>query len=124
MKDQQYAGSGERFVAFLIDAILLGIIGSVLNQVSDTQIIGTIVGAAYCMYFWVKQDGQTLGKKAMKIKVVRVDGKQLDWMTAGLRYLGYIVSGIPLLLGYIWILFDGKKQGWHDKIASTYVVKV
>lgn len=124
MKDQQYAGSGQRFVAFLIDAILLGIIGAVLGQASESQVISIIVGAAYYLYFWVKQDGQTLGKKAMHIKVVRADGQPMDWMTAGLRYIGYIVSGIPLLLGYIWILFDGKKQGWHDKIAGTYVVKV
>jgi len=124
MKDQQYAESGPRFVAFLIDAILLGIIGAIVGQSSDSQAISILIGAAYYIYFWVKQEGQTLGKKAMKIKVVRADGKPMDWMTGGLRYIGYIVSGIPLLLGYIWILFDGKKQGWHDKIAGTYVVKV
>ena len=38
--------------------------------------------------------------------------------------IGKIISSIIILLGYIWILFDGQRQGWHDKIASTYVVKV
>ncbi|QQS43511.1 RDD family protein [Candidatus Roizmanbacteria bacterium] len=124
MENQQLAGSGARFVSFLIDAIILGIVGALLGQTAESGALGMVVGAAYYIFFWVKQDGQTLGKKAMHIKVVRTDGKPMDWMTAGLRYIGYIVSGIPLLLGYIWILFDGKKQGWHDKIANTYVVKV
>lgn len=124
MDNQQLAGSGQRFIAFLIDAIILGLIGALLGNSSDTRAVSMIVGAAYYIFFWVKQDGQTLGKKAMKIKVIRTDGKPIDWMTGVLRYVGYIVSGIPLLLGYIWILFDSKKQGWHDKIANTYVVKV
>jgi RDD family. len=40
-----------------------------------------------------------------------------------LRWVGMIISGLVLLLGYIWILIDKKNQGWHDKIAGTYVIK-
>ncbi len=39
------------------------------------------------------------------------------------RYLGYYVSTIPLLIGLIWVAFDSKKQGWHDKLAGTVVVR-
>jgi uncharacterized RDD family membrane protein YckC len=43
---------------------------------------------------------------------------------AGLRYVGKIISGIPCGLGYFWMLWDDQKQCWHDKIASTKVIKV
>jgi uncharacterized RDD family membrane protein YckC len=39
------------------------------------------------------------------------------------RYVGYIISTIPLCLGFLWVGFDSKKQGWHDKIAGTVVVR-
>ncbi len=43
--------------------------------------------------------------------------------SAGCCYAGYIISAIPLLLGFIWAAFDARKQGWHDKIASTVVIR-
>jgi uncharacterized RDD family membrane protein YckC len=39
------------------------------------------------------------------------------------RYLGYFVSAIPLFLGLIWVGIDGRKQGWHDKLAGTVVIR-
>ena len=60
---------------------------------------------------------------AMGIKVISTDGSPVAWGKALLRYIGYIVSGIPLSLGFIWAAFDAKRQGRHDKIASTYVVR-
>ncbi len=124
MNNTQYAGFWIRFVAVVIDAIILSVVGWVIGQVIQAEIIGMLIGAAYYLYFWVKQKGQTPGKKVMGIRIVRVDGKEIDWMTAVLRYVGYIVSGIPLALGFIWVAFDKQKQGWHDKIAGTFVVKV
>ena len=41
-----------------------------------------------------------------------------------MRYLAYLVSMLPLCFGFLWIAWDKKKQGWHDKIAKTYVIKV
>jgi uncharacterized RDD family membrane protein YckC len=58
------------------------------------------------------------------MKVIRVDGSALDLGRAIARYAGYLVSIIPLFLGFIWIAFDARKQGWHDKIADTVVVKL
>lgn len=124
MNNTQYAGFWIRFVAVVIDAIILSVVGWVIGQVIQAEIIGMLIGAAYYLYFWVKQKGQTPGKKVMGIRIVRVDSKEIDWMTAVLRYVGYIVSGIPLALGFIWVAFDKQKQGWHDKIAGTFVVKV
>ena len=56
------------------------------------------------------------------IKVISADGTSVGWGKALLRYIGYIISAIVLFLGFIWIAFDSKRQGWHDKIASTLVV--
>jgi len=67
--------------------------------------------------------GQTLGKMVMGIKVISTDGSSVSWGKALLRLIGYIVSRIPLLLGFFWVSFDAKRQGWHDKIASTYIVR-
>ena len=68
--------------------------------------------------------GATVGKMVMKIKVVREDKKKLTYPDALLRGLASYLSAIVLCLGYLNMLWDGKKQTWHDKIAKTVVVKV
>lgn len=122
-------GFGTRFVAFIIDAILLGVINQIVASVfgggDPTRVGGltTLIGIAYVVGLWTYWGGQTVGKKAMGIKVVKADGTPFGLVPAIIRYVGYIISGIVILLGFIWILFDPDKQGWHDKIAGTYVVK-
>jgi uncharacterized RDD family membrane protein YckC len=113
------AGFGIRLGAYIIDAIILGI----LQYVGITGILSLIVSAAYFVCFWVLMKGQTPGKMVLGLRVVPVDGKPLDWTKAGLRYVGYLVSGIILAIGFIMVAFDSKKQGLHDKIAGTVVVK-
>jgi len=123
-QSNQKAGFWVRFAAAFIDGLILMAVGFLLGGLlKNNQFLSTLIGASYSIYFWVKQDGMTLGKKVMKIKVVRVDGKPIDWMTAGLRYVGYFASAIPLFAGFIWVAFDKDSQGFHDKIAGTYVVK-
>ena len=61
--------------------------------------------------------------RALNIKVVKTDGSQLDLVGAFIRYIGLFVSILCLFIGVIWAAFDAQKQGWHDKIAGTYVVK-
>lgn len=65
----------------------------------------------------------TLGKIVMGIKVVNKDGRGLDFSKALLRNLSKILSGLIIGIGYIMIIFDDRKQGLHDKIADTFVVK-
>ncbi len=120
-----YAGFFIRLAAALIDGTILMVVGALLKKVLPflgQPVFNTLLGAFYYIYLWVNMNGQTVGKRAMKIKIIREDGKPLTYQDAVLRYLGYIVSTIPLLLGYFWIIWDSKKQGWHDKIAKTYVV--
>ena len=124
------AGWWTRFFAILLDgvglAIISGILSSILYQGDTTAGSGlqTLIGVIYFCYFWSSYGkGQTLGSRALNIRVVKTDGTYLDLVGAFLRYVGFVISCIPLLLGLIWAAFDGQKQGWHDKIANTYVVK-
>jgi hypothetical protein len=63
-----------------------------------------------------------VGKMTVGIKVVGADGQPPTGGRALLRYVGYALSGLVLSLGFLWVIFDRKRQGWHDKIAGTYVV--
>ncbi|HUE75473.1 MAG TPA: RDD family protein [Chloroflexota bacterium] len=54
---------------------------------------------------------------------MQTDGSNLDVVGAIIRYIGAIVAAIPFGLGYLWVIWDPNKQGWHDKIAGTYVIK-
>jgi uncharacterized RDD family membrane protein YckC len=87
-------------------------------------LISLAVFLGYFGYFYTTQ-GQTLGKKAMKLKVVRaVDLKYVTWGEAILRELfRAFISGVFFFLGYLWYFMSGKRQCWHDSVASTYVVK-
>jgi uncharacterized RDD family membrane protein YckC len=69
--------------------------------------------------------GQTLGKKALGIKVVDTyTGAPIGSGRAVGRYFAKILSGIPCFLGFLWMLWDPQKQTWHDKIVRSYVVAV
>jgi uncharacterized RDD family membrane protein YckC len=125
------AGWGTRLLAILIDAIGVGIIAGAISNIlgggpSTTQYQGLSIlfEAAYFTYFWsAAGKGQTLGSRALKIRVVKTDGTYLDYPGAFLRYIGFAIACAVFLIGVIWAAFDAQKQGWHDKIAGTYVVK-
>jgi len=143
-----YIGFNARFVAFLIDSTaasiimapfvsrlmddvvlsdydlsdqsqLMALLGHLTTQLSlDLLFMGTIF-----VLFWVYKNA-TPGK--MLFKAVIVDAKTLRAPSASqniIRYLGYYISLFPLGLGFLWIAFDKRKQGWHDKLAGTVVIK-
>lgn len=83
-------------------------------------LISLIIGMAYFTYFH-GAIGQTPGKILLKLKVVRTTGEKLTYGIAFLRWIGCIISSLPLFLGFLWVVFDSSKQGWHDKIAGTVV---
>jgi len=121
----ELADVGTRFIAILIDGFILLVIGGILSSVAGTTGtgLGFLVGVAYNWYFWTRKDGQTPGKSLMKIKVIKVDGSPISDMDAVLRYIGYYINTLAIFIGWLWALWDENKQGWHDKIAKTYVVK-
>ncbi len=67
--------------------------------------------------------GQTFGKMALGIKVVNEDGTPLDYGKAFLRWLGYFLCDLTLNIGYLWAAFDARKQGLHDKVCRTLVIR-
>jgi uncharacterized RDD family membrane protein YckC len=125
------AGWGTRALAIIIDAlgvgIIAGAISSMLGGGPDTtqyQGLSTLLQAVYFTYFWsAAGKGQMLGSRALNIRVVKTDGSYLDYAGAFLRYIGFVISCVVFFIGVIWAAFDAQMQGWHDKIAGTYVVK-
>jgi uncharacterized RDD family membrane protein YckC len=75
----------------------------------------------YYLFFWSLL-GFTPGKFLLGLKIVRPDGRKIGFGRALVRFIGYWISAIFLLLGYLWIIFDRRRQGWHDKLADTQVV--
>lgn len=135
-----YAGFWIRVVAWVIDGIALGILTSALVPLvgvrpivgaeglqfqidSAANAAGALLGLAYFVGFW-SWKGQTIGMMPFGLWVVRAeDGGRPDVVRAFLRYVGVIISFAVLLLGVIWVAFDARKQGWHDKMANTLVVR-
>ncbi len=81
-----------------------------------------VIEMFYFVYFHAAT-GRTFGKLLCGTKVIDKQGRVPGFKKAILRYLGYIVCRLTLYIGFLWILFDSNSQGWHDKIAKTYVSK-
>ena len=67
--------------------------------------------------------GQTFGKMALGIRVLNDDGSPLGYRKSFFRWLGYLLCDLTLDLGYLWAAFDPRKQGLHDKVCGTIVVR-
>jgi uncharacterized RDD family membrane protein YckC len=121
------AGFWDRVGAVLIDGALFFVINELLVITLKTagQALGTLLGIAYFTYFEGGPTGQTLGKRAVGIRVIDFDtGGPIGYGRAFIRWLGRIVSAIALLIGYFWMIWDKEKQCWHDKFAGDVVVPV
>jgi uncharacterized RDD family membrane protein YckC len=120
------AGFWRRFAAALLDGILLGVVtGIFYSFLSENAAngLGTTLSIAYFTYFEGSAAGQTLGKRALGIRVIDLKtGGPIGYPRAFIRWIGRIVSALPLLLGYFWMIWDKEKQTWHDKFANAVVV--
>ncbi len=136
MGEYKYAGFWVRVAASLIDSVLLSIVIAIpLTLIygsdywmSEKLVMGFwdavfyLVPIVLTVWFWVKYLG-TPGKRLLRLRVIDANTGQAISTAKGIgRYLGYYVSAFPFLLGFIWVAFDKKKQGFHDKLAGTYVV--
>jgi uncharacterized RDD family membrane protein YckC len=150
MEQAEHAGFVSRACAFVVDAVtimvlllaldalahaLLGFFtfnrafvraveGDALLQAAyailrDCVAVAVVLG--YPIFFWMVT-GQTPGKALLGLRVVRLDQKKVTFGCAARRCFGYWLSAVPLLLGFVWILADERRQGWHDKLAGTCVV--
>jgi len=149
--NNHYGGFWRRCLAFLIDQIILyGIyliffLMGVLAYTFGNLVHGDIfipgaspdMGSWFMILYWgvivivtalyftcfVAVTGRTPGKMALGLKVVPVGDGIMTFAVAFLRWVGYIFSSVFFYLGFVWIAFDPRKQGWHDKIAGTVVVR-
>ncbi|MFI5261579.1 MAG: RDD family protein [Candidatus Limnocylindrales bacterium] len=130
-----FGGAGERLVAYIVDGFIVGIVNIVLILIGFALLVTVfwlavlpiiavfVVSLGYFPYFW-KSHGQTPGMRMFQLYVVRDrDGGPISTGQAILRLIGYWVDGLVFYLGFIWILIDSRKRGWHDLIAGTVVVK-
>jgi uncharacterized RDD family membrane protein YckC len=142
----EYAGFWRRAFAFWIDWLWMGPLVLFLSyficggsECTDLQnsmnpmtsledfdlrnfLVQEFLPALLILWFWIKYSG-TPGKMLLDCEIVDArTGEQIDFKQIILRYLGYIVSALPFGLGFLWIMLDKRKQGWHDKIAGTVVI--
>jgi len=150
--NSHYGGVWRRCLAFLIDQIILysiylvfflmGVLAYTFGHLACGDLFSPgaspDMGSWFMILYWgvvvvvtalyftcfVAVTGQTPGKMVLGLKVVPVEDGIMTFGMAFLRWTGYIVSSFFFYLGFIWIAFDSRKQGWHDKIAGTVVIRV
>jgi uncharacterized RDD family membrane protein YckC len=118
------AGFWRRLAGAIIDGLVVGIVDTVLRVLLGTAGagLGILVSFAYYTYFHGKT-GQTPGNAALGIRVVDIEtGNVIGYQRAFVRCLVAIVSGLVIFLGYLWMLWDGRRQTWHDKAAGSLPV--
>lgn len=140
--EYEYAGFWVRMLASVIDAVLfmlfyvpvvlvlitVGVLDPMHFDSYNTgytwfDVVSNLVFFALYVGLWVKFAG-TPGKRLLGLKIL--DDKTGNHLTIGqavIRYLGYIPAIFVFCIGLIWVAFDKKKQGWHDKMAKSVVVK-
>lgn len=135
-----YAGFWVRLGAYIVDTLIAMVLVAPfyyfeyqrwadvpldeMPAYTSMDLILTLILLVAILWFWIKK-GATPGKMLFGLQIRDLKtGQFLSTPKALLRYLvGYTISGLVLGLGFIWAAFDKKKQGWHDKIAGSVVVK-
>lgn len=149
MMGHHYGGFWRRWMALMIDKFILSIIyvtlvmlelrifpsspyarrpdlpAGIWGSMNGRFLMGhclmsLVISMTYFTYFH-GTTGQTPGKMLLKLQVVGTTGEKLTYGIALLRWIGSIISCLTFFLGFLWVAFDSKKQGWHDKIAGTVV---
>ena len=138
-----FASPASRLIAYIVDVVLLGIVITVVSLVFVAVIAGAAASSAdgaavstgillvlavlglslaYFPWFWAR-GGATPGMRMMRIKVVRDrDGGPVTTGQAIVRLVGYWIDSAVFYIGFIWILVDKRRRGWHDLIAGTVVI--
>lgn len=105
------------------DAETMGMVGSMIAVAGATALLTTIIAILYWSLMESSKYQATVGKIALGLKVTDLDGNSLDFVKSLIRNVCKIISGMILFIGYIMAGFTEKKQGLHDIIAGTLVVK-
>jgi uncharacterized RDD family membrane protein YckC len=150
---RRYAGFWIRFVALIIDGIIMGVVGTILTlplrllmvgstvtavqsqdptaalailpammgAIGISMLVNIALGLAYEGYF-VSNKGGTIGKLALGLQIIHVDGSRLTFTQAIGRYFARLLSAIILYIGFIMAGFDPEKRALHDRICNTLVI--
>lgn len=128
----ELAGFWRRFAGALMDGILTGIVAAIIlailgkaQQSSTGNLLSLVIGLGYAIALIGRPQGQTFGMQIMGIRAIAIGtGEPLGYGRATGRAAMSIVSGLALALGYLWAIWDKDNQTWHDKVASSVVVRV
>ena len=114
-----------RLSAYILDAIAASVMGYIAYLISGESHTGWVVFELFFLFnFCIGWKlGQTIGMIPLKIQVITTDGETLGWGRVLWRYIAFTLS-LFSVLGMVWIIFDPQKQGLHDKLAKTYVIKI
>lgn len=134
-----YVGFLPRFLAIFVDTIWIALLSApilylvfgpeyfndeALQKTPASRAAALGIAAVAMILFWMFRS-TTPGKMVVKSKIVDAKtGAPLSKKQSLLRYIGYYLAGVPLFLGFLWTLWDPKRQGWHDKLAGSVVVRV
>lgn len=152
MTGRRYGGFWRRFFAFLIDEFILyfaslilfligllalGLKGKMMGRVFSSlgdpacgigdfallYLAASLISGMIYFTGFHGIAGRTPGKMLLGLRVIQASGDPITPGVAFLRWVGYLISGPIFGLGFLWVAFDGRKQGWHDKIAATLVIR-
>jgi uncharacterized RDD family membrane protein YckC len=120
------AGFWRRLAGSIVDGIVVGIVETALRVALGGAGAGLGAVVSFGYYTWFHgRTGQTPGNAVFGIRVLDVDtGEVIGYGRAFVRCLVSIVSALVFLLGYLWMLWDGRDQTWHDKAAHSLPVHV
>ena len=121
----EYASFWRRLGGFLIDALILAGIGAIVGLVLSPNTgsgVRFVIGISY--YIGLNANGGTLGKQIVGLRLQDAKtGENIGYPRALIRYIVAIASFLALLIGFLWCIWDGKKQTWQDKAAGSVVVR-
>jgi uncharacterized RDD family membrane protein YckC len=122
-----YAGFWVRVGAYVIDAILLVlvqlIVAFAISDVAVRSLVNFVISLVYFAGMESSSSQGTLGKMAFSLAVTDLNGHRLSFGRATGRYFAKVLSALILLIGFLMVAFSENKQGLHDKIAGTLVIK-
>ncbi len=121
----EYASFWRRLGGYLLDVIII-FVGTVIVSLIIQSALGSLISflAAITYYVVLNANGGTLGKRALGIRLEKAEtGEDIGYPSALVRYIVAIFSGLALLLGYLWCIWDSRNQTWHDKAAGSVVVR-
>ena len=119
---KKYAGFWRRFAAAFIDGLIVGVVPGMIVRGGNGNVLSFLIGLGYSVWM-LSTYSATVGMMVLKIKITKESGGKVTYQDGILRYFASILSAVTLFLGYFWMIWDPKKQTWHDHIAKTVIIR-